>query len=104
MATPNGTGEGRQDQRRECGPAGQGAPLRVPTRAPWRVESPARWRPGATTAAPARTTVLAVPAGLLDDLPFLPTGTGPARCGRLQAPRGCTCGYRRTVRSSHRSS
>ena len=26
--------------------------------------------------------------GLLDDLPFLPTGTGPARCGRLQAPRG----------------
>ena len=27
-------------------------------------------------------------AGRLDDLPFLPTGTGPARCGRLQAPRG----------------
>jgi hypothetical protein len=26
--------------------------------------------------------------GLLDDLPFLPTGTGPARCGRLQTPRG----------------
>jgi hypothetical protein len=26
--------------------------------------------------------------GLLDDLPFPPTGTGPARCGRLQAPRG----------------
>ena len=26
--------------------------------------------------------------GLLDDLRFLPTGTGPARCGRLQAPRG----------------
>jgi hypothetical protein len=23
--------------------------------------------------------------GLLDDLPFLPTGTGPARSGRLQA-------------------
>jgi hypothetical protein len=23
--------------------------------------------------------------GLLDDLPFLPTGIGPARCGRLQA-------------------
>jgi hypothetical protein len=26
--------------------------------------------------------------GLLDDLPFLPTGTGPARCSRLQAHRG----------------
>jgi hypothetical protein len=30
---------------------------------PWRVKSPAGWRPGATTAAPVRATVLAAPAG-----------------------------------------
>ena len=60
--TPTGR-EGRHGQRRECGPAGQGAPLRVPTRVPWRVESPAGWRPGATTAAPVRATVLAARAG-----------------------------------------
>jgi hypothetical protein len=55
---------------------------------PWRVESPAGWRPGATTAAPVRATVLAAPAGAAGRPSFLPTGTGPARCGRLQAPRG----------------
>ena len=66
----------------------QGAPLRVPTRVPWRVESPAGWQPGATTAAPVRATVLAAPAGGAGRPLFLPTGTGPARCGRLQAPRG----------------
>jgi hypothetical protein len=65
-----------------------GAPLRVPTRVPWRVESPAGWRPGATTAAPVRAMVLAAPAGAAGRPSLPPTGTGPARCGRLQAPRG----------------
>ena len=80
--------EGRQDQRRECGPAGQGAPLRVPTRVPTRVDSQ---RDGSQE--PQRPRLFGprfwlLLLGLLDDVPFLPTGTGPARCGRLQAPRG----------------
>jgi hypothetical protein len=54
-----------------------GAPLRVPTRVPWRVESPAEWGPGATTAALFGQRFWLLLLGLLDDLPFLPTGTGP---------------------------
>jgi hypothetical protein len=58
------------------------------TRVPGRVESPAGWRPGATTPRLFGPRFWLLLLGLLDDLPFLPTGTGPARCGRLQAPRG----------------
>jgi hypothetical protein len=54
----------------------KGPPLRVPTRVPWWVESPAEWGPGATTAALFGQRFWLLLLGLLDDLPFLPTGTG----------------------------
>jgi hypothetical protein len=72
----DGRGDGRTNGGRADRP--DRAPLRVPTRVLWRVESPAD---GGQE--PQRPRQFGPRFWLI-----LPTGTGPARCGRLQAPRG----------------
>ena len=72
----------RQGRRRKCGPAGQGSHSGCRPGCRGGVESP---RDGGQE--PQRPRQFGPRfwlflLGLLDDLPFLPTGTGPARCGR----------------------